>query len=429
MKIYSLGAKNIINIISKCQENGTLKKDMSINLLKSLIITYFFINKFSSDFKNEKKIQNELMQKYFVEEGKLKENKRIFLSKERNPYQRNKMNKKYEKERSIILNQYREKPNFITLIEPTYNSFIPNKHLSIPLEFFTKKLTNSLYLNTKDEKNKKDEFIIKGKNNFIIDIPITFFEDKKILDDKEINKEKEELKFLLTQNDDKLFYEDEKMDMNKSKKILKTKNIKNGIFIDEFSENNDYYYNEFNSFLSKEIYMKYIQKMNYCYLHIMLMHYFDLESKINSSVIVKKNIILTNYVKNLILQSGICSSNLYEKITKNVLNQKHAISFDNFLEYFEPIFKITDDNILYKYKFILNLCRNGKTQTFSNLEYDMFLNLIKAKSIFNKDIYTKIITLFKSLCKSHYPKEDSKKEFDYIHINLIIEFIIEQCNI
>ena len=159
------------------------------------------------------------------------------------------------------------------------------------------------------------------------------------------------------------------------------------------------------------------------------MHYFDLESKINSSVIVKKNIILTNYVKNLILQSGICSSNLYEKITKNVLNQKHVISFDNFLEYFEPIFKITDDNILYKYKFILNLCRNGKTQTFSNLEYDMFLNLIKSKSIFSKDIYTKIITLFKSLCKSHYPKEDSKKEFDYIHINLIIEFIIEQCNI
>ena len=93
--------------------------------------------------------------------------------------------------------------------------------------------------------------------------------------------------------------------------------------------------------------------MTYAYLHLMLMNYFDLENKLNNVLDLDKKAIVINYIKNIILQSGICSSQIYEKIIKNVKNLKDNYNFENYLKYFNPVFKAAEEFQSYKYKYLL----------------------------------------------------------------------------
>ena len=163
--------------------------------------------------------------------------------------------------------------------------------------------------------------------------------------------------------------------------------------------------------------------MTYAYLHLMLMNYFDLENKLNNALDLDKEAIVVNHIKNIILQSGICSSQIYEKIIKNVKNLKDNYNFENYLKYFNPVFKAAEEFQSYKYKYLLYLSRNKYNKIMSQLEFDIFLNLVKGKIIYDKETYSDLIKRFKVIYKKQYPNDH--KIYYYMHVNAVIELIID----
>ena len=468
MKIFAYGANNIINIISKFKNNTIDKKELNRNLLSSIIYNYCYFKKNSKKIENEKNLQNQLFQNFLSQEEKQIKNEKIYLSKERNKIRREELFQKFSNERKIMLDSYKEKKVFTKIIEPTFDCYIPTKQFSIPLEFYKNKIVSNIFDQEENEKteeekdtntntnkineeeNKKD--ILKGNNNYDINFPIhlceenemffndDFFDDNNEEKEKEKNEEENnDFYDILNTDDNLLFYEDEKLDLKRqrsskmktsSKMLIKANTLvatneefelDKNLSKNEIVEN---HYKEFSYYLPLSIYTKYIKKMNYVYLHLMLMNYFDLEYKINNGLDLYKETIIVNYVKKIILESGICSYQLYEKIIKNVLIQKDNYSFENYLTYFTPVFKASEEFQSFKYKYLLYLSKNKYSEIMTQLEFDMFLNLVKGKKIYDKETYSDLIKRFKVIYKKQYPKENQKYYY-YSHVNAIIEFIID----
>ena len=156
----------------------------------------------------------------------------------------------------------------------------------------------------------------------------------------------------------------------------------------------------------------------------MLMNFFDLEYKLNNGFDLYKEIIVINHIKEFILKCGICSIQLYDKIIKNAMSIKGNYSFENYLLYFDPIYKASEEYQSYKYKYLLYLSKNKYSDIMTQLEFDMFLNLVKGKSIYDKETYSDLIKRFKIIYKKQYPKEN-EKEYYFDHVYTILEFIID----
>ena len=459
MKIFASNANNIINLISKFKNNTINKNDLNKNILSTIIFNYYYFKKDSKKIAKEKEAQNKMFQNFLNQEEKQIKTERIYLSKERNKIRREEIIQKYNNDRKLLLDNYKEKADFNAVIEPTFDCYIPIKQFPIPLEFYNNKIITNLFDQEEDNEIKKEEQnenkifeeenkknIIKGINNFTIDIPIHLCEDSDNFFDNDflnnIEKDDEESnKYfieLLKTDDNILFYEDEKMDLHRQMKsnkdnnqiIINTKKILSvnddfeldkNLSKDEIVEN---HYKEFSYYLPLTSYTKYIKKMNYVYLHLMLMSYFELEYKINNGLDLYKGTIIINHIKKIILECGICSFPLYDKIIKNVINLKDNNNFENYIKYFNPIFKGDKEFQSYKYKYLLYLCKNKCSEIMTQLEFDMFLNLANGKSIYDKETYSDLIKRFKVLYKKQYPKEN-QKEYNYNHVNTIIEFIID----
>jgi hypothetical protein len=465
MKIFASGANNIINIISKFKNNTIDKKELNRNILSSIIYNYCYFKKNSKKLENEKNLQNQLFQNFLSQEEKQIKNEKIYLAKERNKIRREELFQKFNNERKLMLDSYKEKKPFTKIIEPTFDCYIPTKQLCIPLEFYENKIVSNIFDQEENETNEKENDInkineeenkkdvLKGNNNYDINFPIHLCEDnEQFFDDnffddnnEENNKEKKEednnkdFLDILNTDDNLLFYEDEKLDMKRQKSSkIKTSNKKllkantlittneefeldKNLSKNEIVEN---HYKEFSYYLPLSIYTKYIKKMNYVYLHLMLMNYFDLEYKINNGLDLYKETIIVNYVKKIILESGICSNQIYEKIIKNVLIQKDNYSFETYLTYFSPVFKASEEYQSFKYKYLLYLSKNKYSEIMTQLEFDMFLNLVKGKIIYDKETYSDLIKRFKVIYKKQYPSENQKYYY-YSHVNAIIEFIID----
>ena len=465
MKIFASGANNIINIISKFKNNTIDKKELNRNILSSIIYNYCYFKKNSKKLENEKNLQNQLFQNFLSQEEKQIKNEKIYLAKERNKIRREELFQKFNNERKLMLDSYKEKKPFTKIIEPTFDCYIPTKQFCIPLEFYENKIVSNIFDQEENETNEKEndinkineeenkKEILKGNNNYDINFPIHLCEDnEQFFDDnffddnnKENNKEKKEednnkdFLDILNTDDNLLFYEDEKLDMKRqksskirtsNKKLLKANTLittneefelDKNLSKNEIIEN---HYKEFSYYLPLSIYTKYIKKMNYVYLHLMFMNYFDLEKKINNGLDLYKETIIVNYVKKMILESGICSNQIYEKIIKNVLIQKDNYSFEIYLTYFSPVFKASEEYQSFKYKYLLYLSKNKYSDLMTQLEFDMFLNLVKGKKIYDKETYSDLIKRFKVIYKKQYPSENQKKYY-YSHVNAIIEFIID----
>ena len=358
-----------------------------------------------------------------------------------------------------MLDNYKEKKYFTSVIEPTFDCYIPIKQLSIPIEFYTNKTVPNIFGegpqhdqvhkdnddyyiglnddNDNDNKKFKKE-IIKGVNEYKIDVPLNLDEKENNYYNDDVNDIDNVLDILET--DDKLlFYEDELLDLktqkesiyNKTEELilpikevnaLENKELDKNLSKSEILEN---HFKEFSSYLSLSTFTKFIKKMNYIYLHLMLMNYFDLEEKINTGLDLYKDIIIINHVKKMILQSGICSFPLYDKIIKNVSNQKEALSFENFLFFFDPIFKADEEFQSYKYKYLLNLSKNKYSELMTQLEFDMYLNLIKGKKIFDKEAYSDLMKRFKVIYKKKYSNENIRQYYIFTHVYTVIEYIID----
>ena len=459
MKIFASGANNIINIISKFKNNIIDNKEMNKNLLTSIIFNYYYFKNDLKKLEIKKKKQKELFQNYLSQEEKQIKKEKLLLSRERNRNKREEILLKFNNEREDLLNNYKDKNDFTSIYEPTFDCYIPNKQFSIPIEFYINKTVSKIFDQEENEEKEKEKKIneeelkkdiIKGKNEYNINIPINlcennnYFNDDNFIDDLE-NEQKNNIELLeiLKTDDNILFYEDEKMDLKTKKKsankdinkLLISSNEKiNKINLNEefeldknLSKNEIFenHYKEFNYYLPLSIYTKFINKMNYVYLHLMLMNYFDLENKINNNIDSYKETIIINFIKSILLQSGICTLQIYEKIIKNVLNKKGNYSFENYLKYFNPIFKASEEFQSYKYKYLLYLSRNKYSEIMTQLEFDMFLNLVKGKKIYDKETYSDLLKRFKVIYKKQYPKDNNNKQYYFSHVNAVIEFIID----
>ncbi len=458
MKVFAFGANSIVNIISKYKNNNINNKELNRNLLSTIIFNYYYFKKDSKKLTKEKEAQKQIYQNFLAQEEKQIKNEKIYLSKERNKIRKEEIYQKFTNERKLMLDNYKEQKHFTSIIEPTFDCYIPIKQFSIPLEFYTNKIVSKIFdqeepeLKGKEEIKYNEEDVkvenIKGLNDFNIDIPIHLCENNDMYfnDDSFSEKEKEkkndvnnnDLLDILKMDDKDLFYEDEKMDMkshkssiykepNKIELPIKKSNTFEDIELDKNLSKNEIvenHFKEFSSYLSFSIFTKYIKKMNYIYLHLMLMDFFELEHRINI-LILHEDIIIINHVKKCILQSGICALPLYEKIVKNISTLKDKITFEKYLEFFSPIFKASEEYQSFKYKFLLNLSRNKYSEKMTHLEFDMFLNLVKGKKIYDKETYSDLLKRFKVIYKKQYPKHNQKKYYLYRHVVTVIEFIID----
>jgi hypothetical protein len=240
MKIFASGANNIVQIISEFKNKNINNKELNKNLLSSIMFNYYYFKKDSKQLKKQKNLQKQIYQNFLSTEEKQIKNEKIYLAKERNKIRRDEMFQKFMNERKLMLEGFKEKPIFTTIIEPTFDCYIPNNQFSIPLEFYTNKIVSNIFEQEKDdikEEKKNNEInelenkdILKGINEYDINVPIhlcennlCFFDDDNFLNnnnEKEDNENKEFLDILNT-NDNLLFYEDEKMDLKRKKiKIL-----------------------------------------------------------------------------------------------------------------------------------------------------------------------------------------------------------------
>ena len=457
MEVFSSGANNIINIISKYKNNNINNKELNRNLLTSIIFNYYYFKKDEKRVKKEKEAQQQLYHNFLTQEEKQIKNEKIYISKERNIKRKEEIYRKFNEERKLMLDNYKEKKYFTSVIEPTFDCYIPIKQLSIPIEFYTNKIVPNVfgedphhdhvhkdnhdyYIGLNDDNDNKTfkKEIIKGVNEYNIDIPLNLGENNDNYYNDEFNDIDNVLDILET--DDKLlFYEDEKLDLktqkesiyNKTEELilpikevnsLENKELDKNLSKSEILEN---HFKEFSSYLSLSTFTKFIKKMNYIYLHLMLMNYFDLEQKINTGLDLYKDIIIINHIKKTILQSGICSFPLYDKIIKNVSNQKEALSFENFLFFFDPIFKADEEFQSYKYKYLLNLSKNEYSELMTQLEFDMYLNLIKGKKIYDKEAYSDLMKRFKVIYKKKYSNENIRQNYIFTHVYTVIEYIID----
>lgn len=450
MRIFSYQSNNIINIISKFKNRDINNKDLNKNILSSIIFNYYYFKRNTSKLKSKIEKQKQLYLNYLSQEEKQIKIEKLILTKERNKNKREELIEKFNKERKCLLNDNKKQIIFSSILENNFDYFISNKQFSIPIEFYVNKTVINFFEDDNDKKKnnkiKEEESkkcIIKGKNEFNIIIPLNLCEnDDNFLINDLIHSEKKnnyELINILKTEDNVLFYEDEKMDLKTIKKsvfqdinkIIKNDNESNKKLEEDFeldknlSKNEivENHYKEFNFYLPINIYSKYIKKMTYVYLHLMLMNYFDLENKLNNELNLYKEAIVVNHIKSIILQSGICSSQLYEKIIKNARNLKGNYSFENYLKYFNPIFQATEEFQSYKYKYLLYLSRNKYNEIMTQLEFDIFLNLVKGKIIYDKETYSDLLKRFKVIYKKQYPNDN--KIYYYIHVNAVLELIID----
>lgn len=184
------------------------------------------------------------------------------------------------------------------------------------------------------------------------------------------------------------------------------------------------HYQEFTGYLSEKTYKIYIKKMNYSYLVVMLLNFFDYErfAKIYLGI-VDESKILALYIKKLILNAGLSSSKVYELIIHNISNKKGHLNFEEYLSCFLPIFELSEKFQFYKYGLLLFLVKKNDVNVISLNNYRIFCNLIRGKLIFQSETCDDIISKLIPILKGKYPKDDTEN-LNFQHVSIILEFLV-----
>ena len=164
--------------------------------------------------------------------------------------------------------------------------------------------------------------------------------------------------------------------------------------------------------------------MNYSYLILMLLSYFDFEQFANNYEYLEDSKALVIFMKKILLFCGICANKIYEHLIRIVYNYKGSINFEAFLNCFLPIFDLSDKYQNYKYSFLLFLVKKSGYNTISMNNYRLFCNLIKGKLIYEEDTCSDIIGKMLPIIKVKYPKDDLDN-LNYQHVSIILEFLVE----
>ena len=475
MEIFSYNSKNIIKLIAQFQNNKIDAKEFNKNVFINTIITYNNIKKKNKKYKKIKEEQNQIFQSFFIQEQKQEENEKELLSKIRDRQSKRIVIEAIKEQREALLKELSSQKIIKTNSEHTFNSYIPPKNISLSLNY-------ELEEKTKKEKSKE---YVSGSNVEINYINPNYNDKNKIISndfiespyindeflDNENFEENENDDFLkiINEKDEYLFY-DEKLKKNEKPSLVNSwdNRLKEQEIIDDFEEltqkrernqttklNNMFlvvnqenvfkkemntylksnntilydeisqkdHFHEFAGYISEKCYKAYMKKMNYSYLILMLLSYFDFEQFSNNYEYFEDSQTIVIFIKKILLFCGISASKVYDHLIRTVTNNKGNITFEQFLNFFLPIFDLSDAFQYYKYSFLLYLVKKSGYNTISMSNYRLFCNLIKGKLIYEDDTCADIIGKMLPIIKVKYPKDDLDN-LNYQHVNIILEFLV-----
>ena len=486
MEVYAQGSKYISKIIVKYQNKEISTKELNKNILISTVFTYNYLRKKKTKNKKINKEQNEIFQSFYIREQKQEENEKELLSKIKDRKSRKIVLEAIKEQREDLLKELSSKKNLKLFNSPNFDSYIAPKNISLSLNFELNKNNKNKYQKLLTESNIEISYINPNFNDKIKIISNDFIETS-FLDNieeydinidnnneennKKINIEKENDIFLemLNEEDEFLFY-DEKIQKNEKISLvntwgnklikddiiydfeeLKQKNKKNKItkndnfffvlkqenlikkemntylksnhtiLYDEISQKD--HFHEFSGYLSEKIYKMYMKKMNYSYLILMLLSYFDFEQFSNNYEFLDDSKAVVIFIKKILLFCGISNNKIFESLIYYVNNFKGELNFEKYLSFFLPIFELSDKYQSYKYNFLLYLVKKSGYNTISMSNYRIFCNLIKSKLIYEEDTCDDIIGKMIPIIKAKYPKDDLDN-LNYQHVNIILEFLV-----
>ena len=480
MEIFFQSSKYITKLITDFQNNKIDKLSLNQNILITTIFNYNYFKKKNNIYIEIKKGQNEIFQSFFIDEQKQEEKEKELLSKIRDRKSKKIVVEAIKDQRDSLIKDLSSKKNIKILQEHTYNSYITPKNISLSLNLELNKKhkkrkkffdinENISYINPNYSDKKK--IISSGfiEPPFIYEINELNFNDG-IKDDKIKNdNENNNFESLINEEDEILFY-DEKLRKNekitsltdwsnrlidddiindfeelKQKKkrnkitkvdnlffILKQENIikkemntylksNNTILYNEISQKD--HFKEFIGYLSEKSYKAYIKKMNYSFLILMLLSYFDFEKFSGDYEYLDESEAIIIFIKKILLFCGIVSNKVYDSLMHTVINNRGDLTFENYINFFLPIFDLPDRYQTYKYNFLLFLVKKSGFNTISMSNYKLFCDLIKGKAIYEEETCDDIIGKMIPIIKAKYPKDDFDN-LNYQHVSIILEFLV-----
>ena len=486
MEIFQLNTRYITNTLIKFQNKEIDEKLLNNNIFADLSFGYFYFQKKIKKSKEKLNKQNAILQDFMKREADQElyynnlKNKEGKDTEKREEIKAEQVRKRKELVNSLI----QENGEVITkFVENSYNSYIPPKNYSVSLNnHINKDKGYKKYLSESDNKINYQNPVLNSKDDkiYIPYVEPPYIEDENtdvyILHHEIINndnniienikKEKiDKLKSIMNDiEDDTLFYSeklDREEDIKNASKWLsdlndggiesdfnslseERKNNKNfnlsNLFCYETKYSFDssdpsrifdeipYYgdrYKKFSEYLSDKSYKIHMKKMNYDYLDLMLLLYFDLNADFQKYNFLPKETVTLSFMKKFLLNSGICHSKMYESVMKIISSKKESFNFENFLDCLVPVLENKYDKCqTLKYRFLLNLVKNHKKQIVTMENYKEFLNLIKGKSIYDEEQHKKLSKNLVESFKSKFPNENLDN-FTCFQIMIIVEYIIE----
>ena len=342
---------------------------------------------------------------YELEEKTQKENSKKYFSESN--LEINYINPNYNDKNKIISNDF---------IEPPYidDEFPDNDEISEENE-------NDNFLkiiNEEDEYLFYDEKLKKNEKPYLISSWETRFKQQEVLDDFEALTQKRERSQVTKVNNMYLVIQQDNVIKKEMDTYLQSNNT---ILYDEISQKD--HFHEFVGYLSEKCYKTYMKKMNYSYLILMLLNYFDFEQFTNNYEYLEDWQTIVTFIKEIFLFCGISTSKVYENLIRTVANNRGHVTFENFLNFFLPIFDLSETFQYYKYSFLLYLVKKRGYNTISMSNYRLFCNLIKGKLIYENDTCADILGKMLPIIKVKYPKDDLDN-LNYQHVSIILEFLV-----
>ena len=482
-----MNSRHITDLLVKFQNNEIDKKKFNSDMFLDIAFNYFYFKKESKKTIKLKEAQNKVFQSFFKKETAQETQEKLIKlqvrQKKETPENAEKIIMNQRKE---LMDNLLNHKDISVYAEHTYNSYLPPKNYSLSLNFhlsgfkeYKKYLSTSgaeiTYKNPNLSKESKNKIKINySESPYIIDVnDDILYTNQYISKNNNIdtintikNDNINDLKALINDEEDQiLFYPENLQDENDAKRSLKWLNEieedeinNNFVNLSEVRKNNKTFNNnnyfefdsnysisefdpnsifddipfggdrnkKFSQYLSDKCYKNFMKKMNYNYLDLMLLNFYNLEIEFKKYNFLDKETIALNFIKKVILGAGICNSKLYEHIVRAIISKKGIFDLENFLECFSPIFDASEKYQTLKYRFLLFLAKmNNETNTFSMDNYRAFCNLIKAKVIYEEDTYRKLSKNMIENFKQKYPKEYTDN-FKYFQIATIVEFLVNK---
>ena len=487
MEIFSQSTNYITKLINKFQNNELDNNTFNKKILINTIFSHFYFKKESKKYEKIKELQNSTFQSFYLLESMQAQNEKQLISKIRDRKSKKIVEESIKSQRQSLLNDLASKKDIKIFADHTFNTYIPPKNIALGLNFdynehnnYNKKYIPNCNIkidHMNPNLNEKESRII---TNDYIECPFSEdldFDKSDNLsipeetdnDDNNNKNENEEFINMIEKEDDEILFYDEKIEKSERKSGFEgwIKKFKQEEIITDFQERmqreqniigqvGDLYYNlqknktikkemkenlnisetqyeqlstqehfhEFTGYLSEKFYKLYMKKMNYNYLIIMLISFFDFEKYANNYLeILDETKILTLFLKKMLLEAGLSTTKIYESVVHIASTKKGHITFEDYLTCFIPILDLSDKFQCFKYRFLLFLSKNNGKDIISLSNYRLFCNLIRGKSIYDTNTCKDIIAKLVPILKAKYPKDDPEN-LNIQHVNIILEFLV-----